>query len=440
MQGISVSLAQLSSHPVSSRNSKSPSCFPMNAHNVRMSGFRSRTTVDEAWIWCDEFVAQAKTLSETVPLTEACGRCLVEAVVSTLDVPGFDRAAMDGYAVVAEDTTGASDYNPVRLRVVGQSMPGCSYDELVRPQQAVRIMTGAPMPKGATAVVPVEYSQAEGEGVCISTTVGSAKHVGRQGEDIRSGETILSAGRRLRPQDVAVVASIGQSQVIVRQRPKVRLMVTGNELVPPGAAKHPYQIYEANSFLLRGMVARDGGELESVRFVEDRKDSIREALLAPGADVILVSGGSSVGAEDFAPELVAELGTLAMHGIAMRPSSPTGLGQIGNSAVVLLPGNPVSCLCAYDFFAGRMIRQLAGHAAGWTYRMVEVPLARKLVSEIGRVDYCRVKLDKCTAIPLAISGASILSSTTRADGFVVVPAESEGLAAGTSVNVMLYDE
>jgi molybdopterin molybdotransferase len=221
--------------------------------------------------------------------------------------------------------------------------------------------------------------------------------------------------------------------------PRVRLLITGEELAAPGAPKQPHQIYEANSWMLQALVVRDGGEIESVQRLHDDRPAIASALQAPGADVVLVSGGSSVGAADHAPGLVAELGELAIHGIAMRPASPTGLGTIAAASVFLLPGNPVSCLSAYDFFAGRLLRALAGRPAAWPYARQEAVLAQKVASAIGRVDYCRVRLEAGRVIPLALSGASILSSTTRADGFVVIPADEEGYPAGATVTVWRYD-
>jgi molybdopterin molybdotransferase len=190
--------------------------------------------------------------------------------------------------------------------------------------------------------------------------------------------------------------------------------------------------------MLRALVVRDGGEIEGHVRPGDDPARIAEAMTAPGADVVLLSGGSSVGAEDHAPRLLAQAGELAVHGVAMRPSSPAGMGRIGARLVFLLPGNPVSCLCAYDFFAGRAIRLLGGLGADWPYRAVQAPLARKIVSAVGRVDYCRVRLGEAGVEPLALSGASILSTTTRADGFVVVPGESEGFGAGALVTVHLY--
>ncbi|MBC8117486.1 MAG: molybdopterin molybdenumtransferase MoeA, partial [Candidatus Saccharimonas sp.] len=185
------------------------------------------------------------------------------------------------------------------------------------------------------------------------------------------------------------------------------------------------------------LVARDGGEPILSAIIPDDPEAIRSALLEP-ADVVLVSGGSSVGQEDFVPKLLAEHGELAVHGIAMRPSSPTGMGRLGGRLVFLLPGNPVSCLCAYDFFAGRAIRALGGRSRDWPYLRVRVRLTRKLVSTVGRVDYARVIVRGDEAEPLAVSGASILSSTTRADGFVIVPADSEGSPPGSEIDVFLY--
>jgi molybdopterin molybdotransferase len=190
--------------------------------------------------------------------------------------------------------------------------------------------------------------------------------------------------------------------------------------------------------MLSALVARDGGELVACEMIQDAPELIRQALLAP-ADIVLVSGGSSVGAEDHAPRILAEEGELAVHGIAMRPSSPAGMGRLSGRLVFLLPGNPVSCLCAYDFFAGRAIRGLAGRSTDWPYRQIRGTLSRKLVSTVGRVDYARVRVQGDEIEPLAISGASILSSTTRADGFVIVPADSEGYPPGAAVNVFLYD-
>jgi molybdopterin molybdotransferase len=204
-----------------------------------------------------------------------------------------------------------------------------------------------------------------------------------------------------------------------------------------GTPPSGFQITDANGPMLAALVRRDGGEAVTGRIIPDDRAALLAAL-REDSDVTLVSGGSSVGQEDYVPTLLAEHGELAVHGIAMRPSSPTGMGRLGGRLVFLLPGNPVSCLCAYDFFAGRAIRALGGRSRDWPYRHIKATLARKLVSVVGRVDYARVHIDGTIAEPVAISGASVLSSVTRADGFVVVPADSEGFRERAEVHVFLY--
>jgi molybdopterin molybdotransferase len=204
----------------------------------------------------------------------------------------------------------------------------------------------------------------------------------------------------------------------------------------PGGAR----IVDSNSVMLRALVARDGGTLLPFEILPDDPDRVRDALRSEAADVLLVSGGSSVGAEDHAPRLLAELGQLDFHGVSMRPSSPTGVGRIGRRPVFLLPGNPVSCLCAYEFFAGPSLRALGGRSRAWPHRRVRLPLQRKIHSAVGRTDYVRVAIEGGAVVPIATSGASILSSTVRAAGCVIVPREREGVPEGGRVDVLLYDD
>jgi molybdopterin molybdotransferase len=406
------------------------------ADDVRMRGFAQRHTVEAAFGWLD---AQLQPLdAEDVPVRHSAGRVLATSVVSCVDVPGFDRATMDGYALAAESTEGASAYNRLPLTVIGDSMPGCPFDGSVSQGQAVRVMTGAPMPPGANAVLPAEWVEAEAHCISALAAVSPAKNVGRRGEDIVSGTTLLEPGRVLRPQDLGVLSSIGQGCVRIVRRPRVRLVVTGNELLPSGSRPRGFQIVDANGPMLAALIERDGGQVDFPGLVRDDHDAILEALEAD-ADAIVVTGGSSVGIEDLAPLLVAQHGELAVHGIAMRPSSPTGLGRIGHRLVFLLPGNPVSALCAYDFFAGRAIRAMGGRSKSWPYRTVRGILTRKISSPIGRLDYARVRLVDGQFEPLAIAGASVLSSTTRADGFLIVGDDSEGFPAGAEVKVWMYD-
>ncbi len=438
------------------------------ADDVRMRGFTRRTPVRDALKWLDQQIHQLP--AELVSLHAAAGRVLAVDVTSSVNVPSFDRAMMDGFAVRAADTLGAGPLRRMALQVIGTAMPGRAFEGVVGPGQAVRIMTGAPMPKGADAVLPAEFTEAQTEMVFALGEVSPLKHVGRAGEDIAAGATVFAAGRVLRPQDLGVLSSIGFAQVSVVRRPRVRIVVTGNELLPAGclpdsARSQPptdeppsvradlvtnrlpestaedvncYRIPDANGPMLAALVARDGGIPVQPGLVPDDPEAILAAMHSE-ADVVLVSGGSSVGMEDHAAVLLAQHGHLPIHGIAMRPSSPTGMGLLDGRLVFLLPGNPVSCLTAYDFFAGRAIRRMGGRSADWPYRRIVAPLARKIVSVIGRLDYARVRMIDGRVHPLAIGGAAILSSTTRADGFVIVPDDSEGYAAGCDVEVFLYD-
>lgn len=419
--------------------------------DVRMRGFAQRTTVEAALSWVDATVAPLP--GEPVPLWAAAGRVLASAVTSTVAVPSFARSMMDGYALHAADTQGASAYNRLELAIVGEALPGRPFAGQVERGQAIRIMTGAPMPAGADAVLPAERVEAIGERLFALDEVPPAKNVGRAGEDVTRGDVVLPAGRVLRPQDVGLLSSIGHSAVQVVRRPRVRILVTGNELLPAGTPPSGSQIADANGPMLAALVVRDGGVPmlgkqdhaansagpPAEYLVPDEPAAILAAMQDERADLVLVSGGSSVGQEDHAPILLAQHGNLAIHGIAMRPSSPTGMGTIRRKPVFLLPGNPVSCLCAYDFFAGRAVRLFGGGSANWPYRSLLRRLARKLVSQVGRVDYARVRLVDGQAEPIAISGASILTSTTQADGFVVIPADSEGYPPGTDLEIFLYD-
>jgi molybdopterin molybdotransferase len=365
---------------------------------------------------------------------------LAAPIVSDVDVPGFDRATMDGYAVVADDTEGATPYNRIPLKVIGDSLPGSPFGGTVGAGEAVRIMTGAPVPAGSDAVLPAESAEADSDGsdrVAAVSPVSPGRNVGRRGEDIVAGTTILAPGRILRPQDLGAMSSVGVSHPAVVRRPRVRLVITGNELLPAGSRPHGFHVTDANGPMLAALAERDGAMVEAPGLVHDDAEAILAGLHAD-ADVVIVSGGSSVGIEDLAPMLVATHGELPVHGIAMRPSSPTGLGRLGSRLVFLLPGNPVSALCAYDFFAGRAIRALGGRAKEWPYRSTRATLARKISSPIGRLDYARVRIENGRVAPLSVSGASVLSSTTRADGFVIVPDDSEGFPAGAEVDVWLY--
>lgn len=394
-----------------------------------MRGFGRRTPVAEVLALID---ARTRPLErELVTATEATGRVLAGGVVSGVDVPSFARSAMDGFAVRSADAPG-------EMRLVGESLPARPFGGAVSLGQCVRIMTGAAIPVGADAVVMVEHASEVGGRVTVPA-VAAGKHVARVGEDVTAGREVLPAGRRLRPQDVGLLASIGAAAVSVVRRPRVAILATGDELLPPGSVPVAGRVVDSNGPMLAALVARDGGMVLPVRYVADTFDALRYAVSRADADVVLVSGGSSVGTEDHAPRVVAECGELAVHGIAVRPASPAGVGFVGSRAVFLLPGNPVACLCAYDLFGGRAVRLLGGRSPGLPYRSEAFPLASPVASAAGRVEYVRVKVAGGKAVPVAAGGASILSSTVAADGFILVDHERDALGVGDVVCVWLYE-
>ncbi|MBC8259266.1 MAG: molybdopterin molybdotransferase MoeA [SAR324 cluster bacterium] len=411
--------------------------------DIRMRGFLKRTAVKTL---LSLIMKHSQQLSaEEIPTVEACGRVLVQDIVSPANVPNFDRSAMDGYALDAESTFGASEYNPLMFQVVGQVTPGESYQERIQPGEALSIMTGGPLPKGTNAVLMAEHAERDGDQIQVLEAVAPGKHVGQIGEDVKQNQILLKKGRCLRPQDIAVLASVGLSRVEVVRKPVVELLITGNELLKPGAQPSGVHIIDSNSVMLTPLIERDGAVLKAVHQLPDERALIRQHLRDSTADLICMTGGTSVGIEDHGPTLVEELGELLVHGIPMRPAAPTGFGLIaGTSAekrkkVFLLPGNPVSCLSAYDYFVGRALRLMGGRSAEWPYRTKMVKLATKISSEIGRIEYVRLRIEDVQAFLIAAGGASILSSTTLADGFLLTEEDSEGYAEGEEVQVWLYD-
>ncbi len=423
--------------------------------DVRMRGFPSRAAVAVALNMLEQRISPLPL--ETIALQQAPARILGTDITAEVAIPPFARAAMDGYALRASDTFAASAQQASELDVIGEVLPGRPFSGEVGTNQAVRIMTGAPLPRGADAIVPVEAAEEVApphvptRRVRLFEAVPPGRHVGQIGEDIALGAVVLRAGRHLRPQDLGVLASLGVGRIPVVRQPRVAILISGDELLPCGSRPEGYRIVDSNSIMLQALLQRDHAPVQSVVMVRDQPEAVSEALktaLRNSVDAILLSGGSSVGQEDHAPRVVAQLGELALHGVAVRPAAPFGIGFIHDRPIFLIPGNPVACLCAYDLFVGPAVRRLGGRCSAIAlpsgardepYRSILLPLRHQINSVVGRLDYVRVNVTASDVNPLAPSGGSILSSTTRADGFVLVPAESAGHGPGETVRVFLYD-
>lgn len=393
--------------------------------------FKERTPVDEALRLFLENISNLRK-TEEVPLEACAGRVLAEAITSERNVPHYRRAAMDGYAVRAVDTLGASPANPVMLQLSDQLEEGGS----------TWVHTGAMVPEGADAVVMVEDTAAAGNLVEIRAQVYPNRNVGQIGEDIKKGDRIFEEGHLLRPCDAAVLASLGFDRVKVIKKPVVAVIPTGDELVSRKKSSDvppPGKVLETNGLMSALYVEKWGGVPRCIEIVPDNPDSIKTAVKANlDADMILLSGGTSVGKRDHAPEIVATLGDLLVHGIGASPGKPAALGIINKVPVVCLPGYPVAGLVALYFFVRPGIRKLAA--------IPEVPehilkrrLAAKISSKIGYINFIRVVFEGDKVRPLTGAGAGVLSSVAKADGYVLVPEDIEGYDEGDEVDVLLIE-
>ena len=379
--------------------------------------------------------------AESVRLEQALGRTLAQDIFSSEEVPCFDKSAMDGYALRAAETFGASPTDPVSFTVIGEVLPGEVGDFEVGPGEAVRIMTGGAFPKGADAVLMVEYATDRGDVVLAHGSVVPGRNVARAGEDIRKGDKVLERGRVVRPQDIGVLASINMLELKVTRRPVVGVLSTGNELVEPGSAGagQPGLVVNSCRYLLEGLITQTGGAARWLGTVRDDREALHDALGAFDGDVLLTTGATSTGKEDHLPGLLAELGELLVHGVNIRPASPLAFGRLGKALAVLLPGNPVAALVGFDVFVRPALQlQLGQREERWN-RRVRGRLRRKLASALNRTDFVRVQLlEEGEVEPIRSGGAGVLTSVTRADGFVIVPRDDEGFEAGTEVEVYLY--
>jgi molybdopterin molybdotransferase len=409
--------------------------------DVRTKGFHKRVPVDKA---LNILLREIKPLgAERVQLADTLGRVLAQKVVAPHDSPPFSRGAMDGYALKGENTFGASQTNPIYFKLKGKVLTGKTSDFRIHEFEAARIMTGAPVPEGADAVAMFEYVKELEDEIEVLKPVTPGKNISLKGEDVKKGDVLLRKGRKIKPQDVAITAAMGISKLTVYRRPTVAIIATGDELREPGSKLRGAEIYDANSYSLHALVERNGGLPEIYGIVRDDYPelvgAVRKAL---GADLVLISGATSVGDKDFVPKVLAELGEVLVHGIAMRPGEPTGFGVVDGKLVFMLPGYPVAAIFAYETFVRPALEKMQGLDASRRYPKIRGQLKRKIASELGRRDYVRVKLDltgeQPMVEPIRTSGSGIISSLVRADGFVVVPENTEGLEQGIMVEVNVF--
>jgi molybdopterin molybdotransferase len=405
---------------------------------ARLKGFQKLTLIDDALRkWLD--VLQVKKCRDaTVPLDKALNRVLSKDLIAEEDLPRFDKSAVDGYALRAEDTTGATQFKPVTFHLT-ESAP-------VGSKQAKQLWTGNPVPKGADAVVMIENTKKTDGKLEVWVQLARGGNVSKKGEDTKKGENIIKAGTRLKPYHLALLSAMGNTEVNVVEKPRIAILATGNELAEAGSKPAENQIFESNRIMLSAMCRELGAEPVDLGIAKDDLAEIAEKLKKGlrNCDAVITSGGTSVGALDLVPDAVNNLGKpgVIVHGMALRPAMPTALAALDGKAVMILSGNPVAAIIGFEVFARPLICKLLGMSREEPRPMVKAVMTRKVATALGRRTFVRVRVfqknGEFFAEPVSARGSGAISTMTRGNGFVVVPENREGVTEGEVVTVRLF--
>jgi molybdopterin molybdotransferase len=407
-------------------------------------------TVEEA---LEKILARAPRLpQERVPLLESLGRVLAEDIAADINVPPFDNSAVDGYAVRAHGTVGATPELPIFLRTLADIHAGATSQETILGGTAARIMTGAPVPPGADAIVMVEDTRQTDDGrVAILEAAREGQHIRQAGEDVRQGAVTLRAGTRIRSAEIAMLATLGRATVPTVRPARVAVISTGDEIVEitEGVPPPPGKIRNSNRYALAALVREAGACVHSMNHIPDDPAATEAALLAcadptQGTDVIVTAGGVSVGDRDFVKPALEKLGRLELWRVAMKPGKPLAFGGIGETLFFGLPGNPVSAQVTFELFVRPTLWKMAGRAADDLARpQVQAILTEDVPHMPGRREYVRAittfEEGRFLTRPTGAQESGILHSMTRANSLLILPQDSTGITAGTSVTVLLLD-
>jgi len=405
---------------------------------VRLKGFQELTPVNEALEKFFETLQPKRLNTVFIPVEKALGRVTAKEIIAQINLPPFNRSAVDGYALKAKDTVAASQFQPKTLRLVEK--------EVVEDGEAKEIWTGNILPKGAYAVVMLEHTKKMdgGIGVLVSLTPGA--NVSKKGEDVEKGEVVIAAGVKLTPYHLGLLVALGMEKIEVVRKPKAAILATGNELVALGDKLEPNQIVEVNSIILSGMCAELGVEAFSLGIAKDDENEIREKIsegLAK-ADMVITTGGTSVGVHDLVPKIIEQMKRhgVVVHGIAMRPSMPTALAVVHRKPVIILSGNPVAAVIGFEVFARALIQKLLGTRNGARVKL-KAKLTRRVAGVLGRRVFLRVKVvekdGEFLAGPIRVKGSGIITTMTKANGYVIIPEDREGLRKNEVIIVHLFD-
>jgi molybdopterin molybdotransferase len=404
---------------------------------ARLKGFHELTSVDEA---LDKFLTVIKPRkldTQSVPVKEALGRIVAEDIVARRELPPFHRSAVDGYAVKARDTFEVTQFQPKMLRLARK--------ESIVSGEAREVWTGNPLPKGADSAVMLEHTKKTGGRIKVFTPLTPGANVSEKGEDVKKGQVAAESGSRLNPYSAGLLTALGIARVRVVRKPKVAILATGDELTSPDEGLKPHKIVEVNSVILSGMCSEAGAEAFNLGIAKDDEDEITAKILegVAKADMLITTGGTSVGIHDLVPKAIQGIkpNGIVVHGVAMRPGMPTALAAVHGKPVIVLSGNPVAAAVGFEVFVLPLLRKLLGAKDGFRAKL-KAMLTRRTAGVLGRRVFLRVRVlerdGDFFAEPVAVKGSGIITTLTRANGYVVIPEDREGLRENELVTVQLF--
>ncbi|HEC88821.1 MAG TPA: molybdenum cofactor biosynthesis protein [Thermoplasmata archaeon] len=401
-----------------------------------MRPLKSLISLDEAKKIVNENIREIDR-KEKVSIEDSLGRVLASDIMAEFDVPGFDRAAMDGYAVRAEDTFGASQFKPRILKMIDIVNAGETSTKMVHHGECIQIATGAKLPEGSNAVVIVEDTEKENGRIEVFRPVYPKANVSEKGEDIRKGDTVLKRGEVLNPSRIGILSALGVSEIYVYEKPKIGVIPTGREILSLNEKLEEGKVYDINSYTLMSIIRENGGIAVKYDIVEDTYENIKSAVEnAMNNDMIVISGGSSVGERDVLFDVIKTLGKVLFHGVQIKPGKPTLFGLIDDKPVFGMPGYPTSCLVnAYTFLlpAVRKISRLPEEEE----KIIRAIASRRIVSTLGRRQFLTVKIEKGRAIPVFKESGTI-TSMANAEGYIEIPENVDLIEKNEDVEVKLF--
>ena len=402
-----------------------------------LKGFAKLTNVDEALSIFLKTLKPKRAETINVSIEEALGRVAAANILAPIDLPPFDRSAVDGYAVRAQDTFEASQFKPKTLQLTSE--------DNISEGTAKQIWTGNPLPKGADAVIMLEHTKAAKDGIEVLAALTPGENVSKKGEDVHKGNIVVSSGTRLQAHHIGLLAALGISQVGIVEKPNVAILSTGNELVELGKKPRPHQIINSNRYMISSLVAELGAQPLNLGIARDNQDEIaakiKEGLTT--ADAVITTGGTSVGATDLVTTVIGKLGKpgVLVHGVALRPGMPTGLAVLKGKPIFVLPGYPVAATIGFEVFARPVLLKLLG-IEHEPRPMLKAKLIKRVAGVLGRRVYLRVnvflKEGDFFVEPISTKGSGLLTTMTKANGYVIIPEDREGIDEGETVVVHLF--